>query len=166
MDTLDNSPERTPAGHPADASSDASLGASSDGSRDGSRDAYARPLVRSFALRLLVVVAISAAIAWICLRLVHSDMLVPIGIAGLCFFALTAPIDLVLLACWWTRASRVPAVMSWVGGAATVAGVGCVIAYEAAAWAIVLFACGIWLLTVGFFAWVSRAYLQARGYID
>ena len=124
------------------------------------------PLVHSFALRLLLVVAGSATIAWIFLRVLHNDAFVPIGIAGLCFFALTAPIDLVLLLCWWTPAQRVPAVMSWAGGAAAIAGVGCVISYEAVAWAIILFACGIWLLTVGFFAWVSRAYLQARGYID
>ena len=124
------------------------------------------PLVHSFALRLLLVVAGSAMIAWIFLRVLHNDAFVPIGIAGLCFFVLTAPIDLVLLLCWWTPAQRVPAVMSWAGGAAAIAGVGCVISYEAVAWAIILFACGIWLLTVGFFAWVSRAYLQARGYID
>ncbi|WP_454943035.1 hypothetical protein [Corynebacterium argentoratense] len=124
------------------------------------------PLVHSFALRLLLVVAGSAMIAWIFLRVLHNDAFVPIGIAGLCFFALTAPIDLVLLLCWWTPAQRVPAVMSWAGGAAAIAGVGCVISYEAVAWAIILFACGIWLLTVGFFTWVSRAYLQARGYID
>ena len=124
------------------------------------------PLVHSFALRLLLVVAGSAMIAWIFLRVLHNDAFVPIGIAGLCFFVLTAPIDLVLLLCWWTPAQRVPAVMSWAGGAAAIAGVGCVISYEAVAWAIILFACGIWLLTVGFFTWVSRAYLQARGYID
>ena len=124
------------------------------------------PLVHSFALRLLLVVAGSAMIAWIFLRVLHNDAFVPIGIAGLCFFVLTAPIDLVLLLCWWTPNQSVPAVMSWVGGAAAIAGVGCVISYEAVAWAIILFACGIWLLTVGFFTWVSRAYLQARGYID